>query len=72
MAAVTAILAITGPHLADLPGQDNPFRENLTAAGGALYYGSAALVYALPAVVGIFWGAPLVTRELETGTHRLV
>jgi hypothetical protein len=26
----------------------------------------------LPAVVGAFWGAPLVARELETGTHRLV
>lgn len=26
----------------------------------------------LPAVVGAFWGAPLIARELETGTHRLV
>ena len=25
-----------------------------------------------PAVIGIFWGAPLVARELEAGTHRLV
>jgi ABC-type transport system involved in multi-copper enzyme maturation permease subunit len=24
-----------------------------------------------PAIVGIFWGAPLVARELETGTYRL-
>jgi hypothetical protein len=23
-------------------------------------------------VIGVFWGAPLVARELETGTHRLV
>jgi hypothetical protein len=30
------------------------------------------LVIALPAIVGIFWGAPLVARELETGTYRLV
>lgn len=30
------------------------------------------LVYLLPTVIGIFWGAPLVTRELEMGTHRLV
>jgi hypothetical protein len=30
------------------------------------------LVIAAPAVVGIFWGAPLVARELETGTYRLV
>jgi len=25
----------------------------------------------LPMLVGIFWGAPLVARELESGTHRL-
>jgi ABC-type transport system involved in multi-copper enzyme maturation permease subunit len=24
-----------------------------------------------PALIGIFWGAPLVTRELETGTYQL-
>ncbi|MEV0239913.1 ABC transporter permease subunit [Streptomyces sp. NPDC050674] len=26
----------------------------------------------IPAVIGTFWGAPLVARELENGTHRLV
>lgn len=26
----------------------------------------------LPLLVGLFWGAPLVARELEHGTHRLV
>lgn len=26
----------------------------------------------VPLVFGLFWGAPLVARELETGTHRLV
>lgn len=31
-----------------------------------------ALVILAPALVGMFWGAPLVARELETGTHRLV
>jgi hypothetical protein len=30
------------------------------------------LVFAGPALIGAFWGAPLITRELETGTHRLV
>ena len=24
-----------------------------------------------PALIGVFWGAPLVARELEQGTHRL-
>ena len=23
-------------------------------------------------MIGAFWGAPMVARELETGTHRLV
>ena len=32
----------------------------------------SVIVIALPAVIGIFWGAPLITRELETNTHRLV
>lgn len=26
----------------------------------------------VPAVIGAFWGAPLIARELEAGTHRLV
>jgi hypothetical protein len=29
------------------------------------------LILAAPALLGIFWGAPLVARELETGTYRL-
>ena len=29
------------------------------------------LMLAVPALLGIFWGAPLVARELETGTYRL-
>ena len=32
----------------------------------------AGLLALVPAVLGMFWGAPLVARELETGTHRLV
>jgi ABC-2 family transporter protein len=29
------------------------------------------LVLVLPGLIGVFWGAPLVARELETGTFRL-
>jgi hypothetical protein len=29
------------------------------------------LVLAVPALLGLFWGAPLIGRELETGTHQL-
>ena len=31
-----------------------------------------ALLLVIPALLGAFWGAPLVARELEAGTHRLV
>src|ERR1043165_7519429 len=31
-----------------------------------------AAVILVPGLLGMFWGAPLVARELETGTHRLV
>ena len=28
-------------------------------------------LYAVPALIGLFWGAPLIAREFETGTFRL-
>lgn len=34
-----------------------------------LLFGTALV--AVPAIIGIFWGAPLLSRELESGTHRL-
>jgi ABC-type transport system involved in multi-copper enzyme maturation permease subunit len=33
---------------------------------------AGALYVLVPLLVGLFWGAPLVARELEAGTHRLV
>ncbi|MEO3922497.1 hypothetical protein ABGB07_01225 [Micromonosporaceae bacterium B7E4] len=30
------------------------------------------LVVLIPGILGAFWGAPLLAREFETGTHRLV
>jgi hypothetical protein len=38
----------------------------------ALYVLGLGAVYVTPVLIGIFWGAPLVTRELEARTHRLV
>lgn len=32
----------------------------------------AIVLIAVPAIIGVFWGGPLITRELETNTHRLV
>ena len=36
-----------------------------------LYDGSAVLLYVVPTLIGVFWGAPLITREIESGTFRL-
>ncbi len=63
VAAVCVFLAITGQdlvHRTDFSDMD------------VMYGGTSIMVYLLPAVVGVFWGVPLVARELETGTHNLV
>ncbi|WP_228718225.1 transporter [Kitasatospora acidiphila] len=43
----------------------------LSSSYDDLYLLGALLVRTVPAVIGVFWGAPLVARELEAGTHRL-
>jgi ABC-type transport system involved in multi-copper enzyme maturation permease subunit len=43
-----------------------PSQGYLTAANGL-----ASLGLAVPALIGMFWGAPLAAREFETGTFRL-
>ena len=35
------------------------------------YFVGGAVLYLFPAVIGAFWGAPLISRELEAGTFRL-
>lgn len=39
-------------------------------------YGSLALVSVLflilPLMIGLFWGAPVISREVEQGTHRMI
>ena len=36
-----------------------------------LYFAGSAVMYLTPLVIGAFWGAPMIARELEAGTHRL-
>ena len=36
-----------------------------------LYFLGFGMLIVAPGLIGIFWGAPLVTRELEAGTFRL-
>jgi hypothetical protein len=72
LALLAALLAATGPRLADLYARagDDLFGR-ITSADQSVYYLGLAVVLLVPAVTGMFWGAPLITRELETGTYRL-
>lgn len=72
LAALAVLLAATGTQLADLhDSTGNDLIRQLTSADRASYFTGLAIVLLVPAVVGAFWGAPLVARELEAGTHRL-
>ena len=86
LAVAAVALAATGLHLAhlyDISGiatchahgvcqtVANAFINQAGAAYGVLFYGGIAVMYAVPAIIGVFWGAPLVSREIEAGTFRL-
>jgi ABC-type transport system involved in multi-copper enzyme maturation permease subunit len=73
--AAVVLLAATGPGLLDdYHRLTDGFIKQLgyQRLNPGLYIIGQAMLYAVPPIVGAFWGAPLVARELETGTHRLV
>jgi len=72
---LAVLLALTGPHLADVYREDaKTFLDwiSLRRTDQNLYTVGMAAGYVVPAVIGAFWGAPMIARELEAGTHRLV
>ncbi|MFE0653524.1 transporter [Streptomyces sp. NPDC059534] len=72
VAALAAALAVTGPQLADLHrAAGSSLVDQVSSPDRTLYYTGLLAVLAVPAVIGMFWGAPLIARELETGTHCL-
>ena len=86
LAAFTILLAATGPHLASTyaaDGLDSCHGSSCTNladyfAGSlirspynVLWLLSTGVILLAPAVIGLFWGAPLIARELETGTAAL-
>lgn len=81
LVAVAVVLAVTGPQLVQLYDTNVATcatRGDCTTATAAflkhdqnLYNWLGILLVAVPAILGIFWGAPLVAREIETGTFRL-
>jgi hypothetical protein len=81
VAAVAVVLALNGPRLVhlfdatvahcgakrDCSTVTSPFLNSYRL----LRIGLDGLVVGVPGLIGVFWGAPLVARELETGTWRL-
>jgi ABC-type transport system involved in multi-copper enzyme maturation permease subunit len=81
LAAATAYFVITGlsmhqTYAADLVSctpQNNcdDVLNQLQGSYAAAFNFTELLVVVAPALIGIFWGAPLIGRELESGTHQL-
>jgi hypothetical protein len=80
--ALGAVLACTGPHLVHV--YDTSGIAQCRSSSGAcnsligefdshfaLLHNVGALLLVVPAIVGAFWGAPLLARELESGTYRV-
>ena len=55
LALIGFVLAITGPNLV---GRTNFSDQH------ALFGGTILVLYLLPAAIGVFWGVPMITREL--------
>ena len=53
------------------PRFDSFLAQVYNSTSGTVYNFTMATMYVVPALIGVFWGAPLIARELETGTHRL-
>ena len=54
-----------------IPGRDCHALESLFSHRYTGLQFTIPLFLILPALIGVFWGAPLVAREVEQGTHRL-
>ncbi|HXL89574.1 MAG TPA: ABC transporter permease [Streptosporangiaceae bacterium] len=85
LAVLAVVLAITGIQLAHAydaaVAACRPRGACASGPGSALNFPSSselslantlnALVVAIPGLTGMFWGAPLIAREFETGSFRL-
>lgn len=78
LGAFAALVLVTGLHLRDLysslGGAQCRARHGCQELLGQETVPAALLgpaLLAIPALLGMFWGAPLLGRELESGTYRL-
>lgn len=72
--ALAVALVLTGGQLSDAYRDSAAtFLDQIAfdRSKQTLYTVGVAAAYLVPAVIGAFWGAPMVARELEAGTHRL-
>lgn len=82
LAVLVLYLALTRSGLADdyasglvtckATGSCGHFTNHFLDEHTAYFIALIIFVTALPGVIGVFWGAPLISREIEAGTHRLV
>jgi hypothetical protein len=85
LAVFAVVFAATGPHLASLYTASGlsgchhgscqhlagNFLNQLSGTYEVLWTLGVAIILFTPAVIGLFWGAPLIARERETGTAAL-
>jgi ABC-type transport system involved in multi-copper enzyme maturation permease subunit len=83
IASLYAASGLASCHGDSCAGLASQFLIHLTSGAGfpllpagsngyvILYFLSVLVILIAPAIIGIFWGAPLIARELETGTCRL-
>jgi ABC-type transport system involved in multi-copper enzyme maturation permease subunit len=81
LGVVAVVLAITGPGLVQLYDSTvatcgaahdcSSATASFLALDGPLQVGGSLLVLLVPGLIAMFWGAPLIAREFETGAFRL-
>jgi hypothetical protein len=86
LAALAIVLVLTGPNLAHLYDSSgiatchpyaschtlaDTFGNNLSKLDIVLYCIGLGVLLLAPGLIGLFWGAPLVTREIEARTFPL-
>jgi hypothetical protein len=80
LAAIAITLAITGPqlvhlyHISVVPCQtrgDCSLAISAFLSHDGLLQDLGTVLVVVPGIIGVFWGAPLAARELETGTYKL-
>jgi ABC-type transport system involved in multi-copper enzyme maturation permease subunit len=80
VAVLALLLALTGPHLSHVfhatvlnchvHNDCGPVLGNFQRSYHWVRF-VEIVVLAAPALLGVFWGAPLLAREIESGTYRL-